>query len=179
MFPPSEAAFCPLDTRRSMMSKPQRKTYRPWAPQRYRPEAQSPDAKLPEGAVVFFLLALVPKLDWRRCYAPSEDATRGAPPLAPAMRGCLWLDAYGVGVLSSRQIAQACERTLAFVALVGAERPACRTISDFRKLPLAALCDVLAQGLRVAGEAGLVQVGHGAPEGTKIQGNASRHKAMS
>ena len=38
------------------MSEPQRKTYRPWEPQRYRQEAHSPDAKLPEGDVVFFLL---------------------------------------------------------------------------------------------------------------------------
>ena len=52
------------------MSEPQRKTYRPWEPQRSRQEAQSPDAKLPEGDVVFFWLDLVPKLDWRRFYAP-------------------------------------------------------------------------------------------------------------
>ena len=44
------------------------KTYRPWEPQRYRQEAQSPDAKLPEGDVVFFLLDMVPKLDLRRFY---------------------------------------------------------------------------------------------------------------
>jgi transposase len=162
-----------------MMSKPQRKTYRPWEPQRYRQEAQSPDAKLPEGDVVFFLLDLVPKLDLRRFYAPYEDETRGAPPFDPAMMVCLLLYAYCVGVFSSRKIAQACERNLAFVAIVGVERPDFRTISDFRKLHLEAFCDVFAQVLRVAGEAGLVQLGNVATDGTKIQGNASRHKAMS
>jgi hypothetical protein len=55
------------------MSESQRKTYRPWEPQRYRQEAQSPDAKLPEGDVVFFLLDLVPQLDLRRFYAPYEE----------------------------------------------------------------------------------------------------------
>ena len=35
------------------------------------------------------------------------------------------------------------------------------------------------QVLRVAGEAGLVKLGNIATDGTKIQGNASRHKAMS
>jgi hypothetical protein len=64
-----------------MMTKPQRKTYRTWEPQRYRQEAQSPDAKVPEGDVVFFLLDLVPKLDLRRFYAPYEDETRGLPRL--------------------------------------------------------------------------------------------------
>ena len=42
--------------RRSMMSEPHGKTYRPWEPQRYRYEAHSPDAKQPEGDLVFFLL---------------------------------------------------------------------------------------------------------------------------
>ena len=161
------------------MSEPQRKTYRPWEPQRYRQEAQSPDAKLPEGDVVFFLLDMVPKLDLRRFYTPYEDETRGAPPFDPAMMVCLLLYAYCVGVFSSRKIAQACERNLAFVAIVGADRPDFRTISDFRKLHLEAFRDVFGQVLRVAGEAGLVKLGNVATDGTKIQGNASRHKAMS
>jgi hypothetical protein len=62
-----------------MMSESQRKTYRPWEPQRYRQEAQSPDAKLPAGDVVFCLLDLVPQLDLRRFSAPYEDEPRGAP----------------------------------------------------------------------------------------------------
>ena len=161
------------------MSEPQRKTYRPWEPQRYRQEAQSPDAKLPEGDVVFFLLDLVPKLDLHRFYAPYEDETRGAPPFDPAMMVCLLLYAYCVGVFSSRKIAQACERNLAFVAIVGAERPDFRTISDFRKLHLEAFRDLFGQVLQVAGEAGLVKLGNVATDGTKMQGNASRHKAMS
>jgi transposase len=162
-----------------MMSESQRKTYRPWEPQRYRQEAQSPDAKLPEGDVVFFLLDLVPQLDLRRVYAPYEDETRGAPPFDPAMMVCLLLYAYGVGVFSSRKIAQACERNLAFVAIVGPDRPDFCTISDFRKLHLEAFRDVFGQVLRVAGEAGLVKLGNVATDGTKMQGNASRHKAMS
>jgi transposase len=162
-----------------MMSEPQRKTYRPWEPQRYRQEAQSPDAKLPEGDVVFFLLDMVPKLDLRRFYTPYEDETRGAPPFDPAMMVCLLLYAYCVGVFSSRKIAQACERNLAFVAIVGADRPDFRTISDFRKLHLEAFRDVFGQVLRVAGEAGLVKLGNVATDGTKMQGNASRHNAMS
>src|SRR5215471_3725859 len=179
MRPPYEAPLCSIDTRRSMMSASQRKTYRPWEPQRYRQEAQSPDAKLPEGDVVFFLLDLVPQLDLRRFYAPYEDEPRGAPPFEPAMMVCLLLYAYCVGVFSSRKIAQACERNLAFIAIVGTERPDFRTISDFRKLHLDAFRDVFVQVLRIAGEAGMVKLGNIATDGTKIQGHASRHKAMS
>jgi transposase len=84
-----------------------------------------------------------------------------------------------VGVFSSRKIAQACERNLAFIAIVGADRPDFRTLSDFRKLHLEAFCDVFVEVLRIAGEAGLVKLGNVSTDGTKLQGNASRHKAMS
>src|SRR5215510_2092473 len=95
------------------------------------------------------------------------------------MMVCLLLYAYCVGVFSSRKIALACERHLAFLALVGQARPDCRTLSDFRKRHLEAFKDVFGQVVRRAAEAGLVQWGNVATDGTKIQGNASRHKAMS
>ena len=155
------------------------KTYRPWEPQRYQQEAHSPAAKLPEGDLVFFLLDTVPQLDLSRFYAPYEQETRGAPPFDPAMMVCLWLYAYCVGVFSSRKVAQACERNLAFMAIVGQGRPDFRTLSDFRKLHLDAFMDVFVQVVRLAGEAGLVKLGNVSTDGTKIQGNASRHKAMS
>jgi transposase len=161
------------------MSEQHGKTYRPWEPQRYRQETHSPEAKLPEGDLVFFLLDTVPQLDVSRFYAPYETETRGAPPFDPAMMVCLLLYAYCVGVFSSRKIALACERNLAFIAIVGQDRPDFRTISDFRKLHLAAFKDVFVQVVRLAGEAGLVKLGNVATDGTKIQGNASRHKAMS
>src|SRR3989454_301784 len=121
------------------MSERGGKTYRPWEPQRYRQEVHSPEAKLPEGDLVFFLLDTVPQLDLQRFYAPYEDETRGAPPFDPGMMVCLLLYAYCVGVFSSRKIALACERNLAFMAIVGQDRPDFRTISDFRKLHLDAL----------------------------------------
>jgi transposase len=161
------------------MSEPSRKTYRPWEPQRYRQEAHSPETKLPAGDLVFFLLDTMSQLDLRRFYAPYEEETRGAPPFDPAMMVCLLLYAYCVGVFSSRKIAQACERNLAFIAIVGQERPDFRTISDFRKLHLEAFKDVFVQVVRLAGEAGLVKLGNVSTDGTKMQGNASRHKAMS
>ena len=44
---------------------------------------------------------------------------------------------------------------------------------------LDAFADVFVQVLRLAGAAGLVRLGTFAVDGTKVQGNASRHKAMS
>src|SRR5256885_15263539 len=155
------------------------KTYRPWDPERYGHEAQSPASKLPEGDLVFFLIDTVPRLNLQRFYAPYEEETRGAPPFDPAMMVCLLLYAYCGGVFSSRKIALACERNLAFMAIVGQERPDFRTISDFRKLHLESFKEVFVQVLRLAGAAGLVQLGNVSTDGTKMQGNASRHKAMS
>jgi len=161
------------------MSDQEGKRYRPWDPERYQQEAQSPAAKLPAADVVFFLLDTVRRMDLRRFYAPYEQETRGAPPFDPAMMVCLLLYAYCVGVFSSRKIAWACERNLAFIAIVGQERPDFRTISDFRQQHLEAFKEVFVQVVRLAGEAGLVRLGNVSTDGTKIQGNASRHKAMS
>jgi len=128
---------------------------------------------------VFFLIDVVPTLDLSRIHAPYQDETRGAPPFDPVMMVCLLLYAYCVGVFSSRKIARACERNLAFLAIVGEDRPDFRTISLFRKTHLDAFADVFVQVLRLAKAAGLVRLGTIAVDGTKVQGNASRHKAMS
>ena len=156
-----------------------RKTYRPWNPDAYRQQAHTPLDKLPEGDLVFFLLDVVAQLDLSRVYAPYEEETRGAPPFDPRLMTCLLLYAYSVGVFSSRKIATACERNLAFLAIVGEDRPDFRTISDFRKLHLEALAGLFTQVLKLAYAAGLVQLGAWATDGSKFPGNASRHKAMS
>ena len=161
------------------MNTPGAKAYRPWDPELYAQQAHAPAAKLPEDDLVFFLLDVVPKLDLSKIHAIYQDETRGAPPFHPAMMTCLLLYAYCVGVFSSRKIAQACERNLAFLAIVGAGRPDFRTISLFRKAHLDAFADVFVQVLRLAQAAGPVRLGTIAVDGTKVQGNASRHKAMS
>jgi transposase len=161
------------------MLLPYRKTYRPWQPDLYHAQQFSPDGKRPEGDLVFFLIDLLPHLDLAPIYAVYEDESRGAPPFDPTRMTCLLLYSYAVGVFSSRKIAQACERNLAFRAIVGPERPDFRTISDFRKIHLQALKPIFVQTLRLAKEAGLLQLGHLSTDGTKMPGNASRHKAMS
>src|SRR5215211_9333007 len=161
------------------MDTPGGKAYRPWTPETYAHQTHAPAAQLPEDDLVFFLLDVVPSLDLSRIHAGYQDETRGAPPFDPRMMTCLLLYSYSVGVFSSRKIALACERNLAFLAVVGDDRPDFRTISDFRKLHLEALAGLFTQVLKLAHEAGLVQLGAWAPDGSKFPGNASRHKAMS
>ena len=84
--------------------------------------------------MIFFLLYTMPQLQLSHFSAPSKHEPHGAPPYYPAMMLCLLLYTYYVGVFSSQKIALACERNLAFVAIVCQHRPDFHTISDFRKL---------------------------------------------
>ena len=156
-----------------------RKTFRDWKPYEYFHQGVAPADVLPEDDLVLFLLETVPQLDLSAMYAYYERETRGAPPFDVAMMVTLLLYSYAVGVFSSRKIAAACERNLAFLAIVGAGRPDFRTISDFRKIHLEPLSDLFVQVLQIAGMSGLVKLGNIAIDGSKFKANASRHKAMS
>jgi transposase len=158
---------------------PRRKKYRPWDPEAYAQQAFSPTDRLPEDDLVFFLLDTVPQLDLDAFYASYEVETRGQPPFDPTMLVCLLLYSYCIGVYSSRKIAKACERNLAFLAIVGDDRPDFRTISDFRKEHLQHLGALFVQVLKLAAAAGMVRLGNVSFDGSKFTGQASRHKAMS
>ena len=55
----------PSEVWSAKMSEASGKTSRPWEPQHYRQELQSPEGKLPEGDLVFFLLEVVPRQEDR------------------------------------------------------------------------------------------------------------------
>ena len=91
----------------------------------------------------------------------------------------LLLYAYCVGIVSSRKIERACQEGLAFRVLTANQQPDHSRISEFRRRNLDALSDLFVQILRLCQKAGMVSLGHVALDGTKIQANASKHKAMS
>lgn len=155
------------------------KTYRPWDPSLNTSQNYSPDDVLPENDLVFFLIDLVPRLDLSAFCTYYEQETRGAPPYDVAMMCTLLCYGYAVGVCSSRKIAAAAQRNLAFMAIVGKQPPNFRTISDFRKIHYHAFEDLFIEVLRLAGQLGMVRLGNIAIDGSKEKANASRHKAMS
>ena len=155
------------------------KNYRAWDAQQGSQQAVSPVAVLPEDDLVFFLLDAIPQLDLSAFHEHYAGETRGQPPFDVAMMVTLLVYAYSVGVRSSRKIAAACERNLAFRAIVGDDAPDFRTFSDFRKIHLAAFRPLFLEVLRLAGELGMVKLGNLSTDGTKMGANASRHKAMS
>ena len=91
----------------------------------------------------------------------------------------LLLYAYCVGIVSSRKIERACYEDLAFRVLTGNQQPDHSRISEFRCRNLDALKDLFVQILRLCQKAGMVSLGHVALDGTKVQANASKRKAMS
>jgi len=101
-----------------------------------RQEIVSPETVLPEDDLAFFLLDAIPQFDLSAFYAYYSTDGRGQPPFSVEMMVTLLVYSYSVGVFSSRKIAAACERNLAFLAIVGGQRPDFRTISEFRKLLL-------------------------------------------
>ena len=109
--------------------------------------------------------------------AYSEE--RGFPPYHPVMMTAVLLYAYTQGIRSSRKIARGCATRVDFMAVTAMQQPDFRTVNDFRLRHLDALAELFGQVLRLCEKAGLVKLGHVALDGTKVQANASKHKAMS
>jgi len=110
--------------------------------------------------------------------AQSKDP-RGEKGFDPRMMTLLLLYAYCVGTVSSRKIERACYEDLAFRVLTANQQPDHTSISEFRRQNLEALSGLFVQILRLCQKAGMVSLGHVALDGTKVQANASKHKAMS
>ena len=83
--------------------------------------------------------------------------------------------AYCVGKVSSRKINRACYENLPFRGLTGNLEPDHSRISEFRR-NLNALKILFIQILRLCQKAGMVNLGHVALDGTKVQANASEPK---
>lgn len=160
------------------MQKP--KSFRPWQPDQTTLLPPSPREWLAEDHQVYFLLDLVDELDLSEILIPAQAKDpRGEKGYDPRMLTLLLLYAYCVGTVSSRKIERACYEDLAFRVLTGNQQPDHSRISEFRRRNLDALKDLFVQILRLCQKAGMVSLGHVALDGTKVQANASKRKAMS
>ena len=160
------------------MQKP--KSFRPWQPEQTTLLPPSPREWLSPDHQVYFLLDLVDELDLSEILLPAQAKDpRGEKGFDPRMMMLLLLYAYCVGIVSSRKIERACYEDLAFRVLTGNQQPDHSRISEFRRRNLDALKELFVQILRLCQKAGMVSLGHVALDGTKVQANASRRKAMS
>ena len=86
---------------------------------------------------------------------------------------------YATGVFSSRKLEQATYDSVAFRYISGGEHPDHDTIANFRKRFLDELEGLFKQILELAQALGVLRMGRVSLDGTKVHGNASKHKAMS
>ena len=160
------------------MQKP--KSFRPWQPEQTTLLPPSPREWLSPDHQVYFLLDLVDELDLSEILLPAQAKDpRGEKGFDPRVMMLLLLYAYCVGIVSSRKIERACYEDLAFRVLTGNQQPDHSRISEFRRRNLDALKELFVQILRLCQKAGMVSLGHVALDGTKVQANASKRKAMS
>jgi len=139
----------------------------------------SPRDWLPEGHLAFFIADTVAALDLQAFYEPYEGDGRRNQPFDPQMMVTVLLYAYATGTFSSRRIARKLEEDVAYRVLAAGNFPAHRTIADFRLQHLASFERLFVQVVQIAREAGVVQLGALAVDGSKVNANASKHKAMS
>src|SRR5437764_11082449 len=171
--------FCSTMKRESDSLSFMSKTFRPWDIEQRWLLPPSVHELVPAGHVAHFVRDTVrDELDLRPIFSAYKEE-RGYPPYHPTMMVALLLYAYSRGVYSSRRIAQGCEERVDFMAVTALNRPDFRTIATFRQRHLKALGALFVQVLKLCRAAGLVKLGHIALDGTKVQANASKHKAMS
>jgi len=155
------------------------KTYRPYLPEQDLLLPPSLRDWLPENHLAYFVSDVVDQVDLSAIEAYYEREERGYPPYHPRMMTKILVYGYCVGVFSSRRLRKRLQEDVAFRVLAAGNEPDFRTISDFRKIHLAALEGLFQQVLRMALELGAMKLGRVAIDGSKMKANASKHKAMS
>lgn len=156
------------------------KTYRPWEPDRTYLLPPSTRDWLPQDHLATFILEVIDELDLSDIEQRiQEKDPRGEKPYSPRMMTALLLYGYSTGIFASRALAMATWTDVGARVIAAEAHPHFTTINQFRLDHLRALNALFVQVLKLCHHAGLVRLGHVALDGTRIQANASKHKAMS
>jgi transposase len=131
---------------------------------------------LPEDHLVWTVLGAVEQMDMDGFYGAYRANGQGRAAYDPAMMVALLLYSYALGVRSSRAIERACREGVAFKVITAMAVPDHSTIAEFRRRHEAAIGELFVSVLGLCGEAGLVQVGEIAVDGTRMRANASRDR---
>lgn len=132
---------------------------------------------LPEDHLARFVVDIVSKMDLSQVY--SSYSGKGSTPYDPKLLLSLIFYGYSTGVFSSRKIETSTYDSVAFRFIAGNHHPDHDTISSFRKKNLAQLKGWFKEILLIGNELGLIKLGNIFIDGSKVQANASKHKAMS
>jgi transposase len=130
--------------------------------------------------LVYRLLDVVEWLDIRSIsHSIHAKDARGVRPYNPRMMLALLLYSYINGIYSSRQIFAATYERIDFRVLTGDQHPFHTVINEFWLCHLDALPQLFVQVLQLCDRAGLLKLEHVSLDGSKVNANASKHKAMS
>ena len=135
-----------------------------------------PDVRewLPEGHLAWFVLDAVEAMDLAAFYASYRADGHGRAAYEPSMMVALLLYAYARGMRSSRAIERACEEDVAYRVIAANRKPDHATLARFVERHEDPLGELFSEVLGLCAEAGLVQAGVIAIDGTKVEANASR-----
>jgi transposase len=130
---------------------------------------------LPEDHLAWFVIDAVAEMNLAGFYASYRADGHGRAAHDPAMMVALLLYVYSIGERSSRRIERRCVEDVAARVICANQRPDHTTIARFRQRHETALAGLFGEVLALCAEAGMVQVGVVAIDGTKLHANASQH----
>jgi transposase len=128
---------------------------------------------LPESHLAWFVIDAVEALDLSGFYAAYRVDGHGRPAHDPAMMVALLLYGYAIGERSSRRLERRCVEDVATRVICANRAPDHTTIARFRQRHEAALAELFGEVLALCAEAGIVDVGVIAVDGTKLAANAA------
>ena len=124
-----------------------------------------------------FIVDVVEALDTREIEAAYRGG--GSAPYPPEMLLALLFYCYAKGIFSSRQIERATYELIPVLYITGGLHPDHDSINTFRRRFLAQLEPLFVGILLIAQGLGVLKLGDVSLDGTKMQANASKHKALS
>jgi transposase len=137
----------------------------------------SVDEWLPDDHLARFVVEVIEQLDLGEL--TRQYAGRGSAAHHPSVLLGLLIYGYANGVHSSRKIERATYDSVAFRYVAANTHPDHDTLATFRRRFLKEVEALFVQVLMLAREMKLLKLGHIALDGTKIDANASKHKALS
>jgi transposase len=130
---------------------------------------------LPEDHLAWFVIEAIDELDLEPFYAAYRADGHGRAAHEPKMMLTLLAYSYCVGERSSRGIERRCREDVAFRVICANQVPDHATIARFRVRHEAALAELFGGVLGLCAEAGLVEAGVLAVDGTRLAASASNH----
>jgi transposase len=128
---------------------------------------------LPQSHLAWFVIDAVDALDLTGFYCDYRADGHGRAAHDPAMMVGLLLYGYALGERSSRRLERRCVEDVATRVICANQVPDHTTIARFRQRHQTALAELFGEVLALCAQAGLVQAGIVAVDGTKLAANAA------